>query len=290
MATFPGFSFPLSGLEVTTWDPDDFEFRLPCRWVLGGSFSKLGLLSVVVLEKGKIRVTFQGRAAATGSAPNGPLNANTWRITHDDGDRIFVALVTEISDNPFTAQTVLDLLLVTPLGNGSEVHTVATTMVEDDGDPADPISLTFLGITSTAKPPASRENERIDLFNSPFPVNPFGGTLAIGSDGDYIRVSGADLDRKLIYRRLSTRPGSFKHLPDYGLGIGEQEPVALGTASPEAFKQEIRRQILQEPTIQDAQVRLSINPREGILTVQLRAQRNTNETFSENMTFGGDLG
>lgn len=290
MATFVGFSFPLSGLEVIGWNADDFEFRLPCRWVLGGSFTQLGLVAVTVVGKGLVRVEFQGRASSEGTAQGGPLNSNSWLVTHANGDRIFVASVTEVSDNPFTAQTVVDLLLVTPLGGGSEVHTVSTSMVEADGDPADPISLTFLGMTSTAQASPVRENERVDLFNSPFPVNPFGGTLAIGSDGDYIDVSGADLDRKLIYRRLSTRPGSFKHLPDYGLGIGEQEPIGLGTFSTEAFKQEVRRQVLQEPTIVDAQVNLEVNPGKGILTIRIRAQRTTGETFNEAMTFGGDLG
>jgi phage baseplate assembly protein W len=98
--------------------------------------------------------------------------------------------------------------------------------------------------------------------------------------GDYSLVSGADLVKKLILRRLVTQRGGFSHLPNYGTGvIAIKEP--LNSAGLARAKQEIERQVLLEPEVKEVSVSLSLDNANGILTIIVKGRlKPTGESFS----------
>lgn len=95
-----------------------------------------------------------------------------------------------------------------------------------------------------------------------------GGTLTVETSGDYGSVSGDELVKKLIFRRLISSPGDFFHLPEYGLGLSEKEIVH--SANLVQLKAEVERQILLEREVEEASVRLTID--QDILTIQARVR------------------
>jgi hypothetical protein len=99
-----------------------------------------------------------------------------------------------------------------------------------------------------------------DLFNG------VQDSLRIGSNGDYQDMSGADLLRKLVLRRLMTPRGGFFHLPQYGLGIIEKRlwpDIAV-------LKGQVEREVRREPEVVDdaASIQLTTG---GVLTVRVKA-------------------
>ena len=92
-------------------------------------------------------------------------------------------------------------------------------------------------------------------------------TFKIGRDGDYLLEEGENLVRKLIIRRLITRPGEFFHLPDYGIGLRIKEPLPGQIAS---LKKQIEQQAELEPEVESAVASLSFS--NSILIIQLRVR------------------
>jgi len=96
-----------------------------------------------------------------------------------------------------------------------------------------------------------------------------GGTLNVNSAGDYQTMGGVELVRKLIIRRLTTRPGEFFHLPDYGFPFQTADvvrPVELVK-----LRAALREAVKREPEVKDAGVGLSLDSANGVLTVTVRA-------------------
>ena len=109
------------------------------------------------------------------------------------------------------------------------------------------------------------------------------GALQIGADGDYTLQQGAALVRKLIIRRLITRPGEFYHLPDYGLGLRVKEPVPGSIIT---LRGEIERQVELEPEVESALAKVSFSPTNNILTIQLQVVlKATGESFQIGLAF-----
>jgi hypothetical protein len=97
----------------------------------------------------------------------------------------------------------------------------------------------------------------------------FGGTLVIDHGGDYAFMSGADLVKKLIHRRLVSRPGDFFHLPGYGIGLREKEPISPGELV--RLKRNIETQISKEPEVDQCLATLTLSS-DGYLIVQLKVK------------------
>ncbi len=137
-----------------------------------------------------------------------------------------------------------------------------------------PVTADFPGVTEFAvSTPQQVSNSRTrggrDLQNLPAPQvssTGLGGTLVI-KGGDYTLVSGVELARKLITRRLTATPGEFFHLPRYGVGLNVKQAIPGGGLV--RLKQQIERQVLLEPDIVD--VKVSLSQQHNILTCVVRA-------------------
>jgi len=110
-----------------------------------------------------------------------------------------------------------------------------------------------------------------DLANCPAPSGSVvGGTLQIAAGGDYATDTGAALVKKLILRRLTTRPGEFFHLPDYGFGL--KPKGLLKTSDRATLKKQIAQQILLEPEVESVDVAITTSPATGSVTITFRAR------------------
>lgn len=96
------------------------------------------------------------------------------------------------------------------------------------------------------------------------------GTLTIDSGGDYASESGPAFVRKLILRRLTTKPGEFFHLPNYGLGLREKEPLPVNNLR--ALAKAIEQQVALEPEVSAVKANLSYAANAAILYVKVQAQ------------------
>lgn len=99
------------------------------------------------------------------------------------------------------------------------------------------------------------------------------GTLVIESGGDYASMTGAELIKKLILRRLTTKPGDFFHLPNYGIGLREKEPLPV--ADLRKLAKAIELQVAQEPEVAAVKATLAYSASAAVLNVRVQAQLKT---------------
>jgi hypothetical protein len=238
----------------------------------------MDLTSALAVDTHRVRIVLDDTPQAISALLAGDaLNPSTWQIERLDTLAPFtVASVAGISSSAF------DLYVLEALGSRSVAHRVSSTTVlgatetnmeldaelpiEFDPLPSpSSVSMDFWGLAEsvTAIPTASGTQ---DVLNAPTPTQDrVGGTMRVVS-GDYQLHSGADLYRKLVLRRLLTRPGAFFHLPNYGLGLVVKEPVPMGSMT--RLKSEIERQIGLEPETISANASISVTP-DGIATYDL---------------------
>lgn len=213
------------------------------------------------------------------------LNPASWSVLKLVSGFQYTVIGAEMHDD-----THVDVFLLEPLGNHLETHRVtAIDLVAANGSSASaPLSADFLGTVETIDPLQAVALDRFldrDLANPPLQteIGGFSGTLQIGSDGDYETEAGIPLAKKLVIRRLSTPRGGFPHLPTYGIGIIEKEPI-LGSGNLVALRKDIESQILEEPDIEDASARLLLD-RSNVLFIQLRVRLAGNgATFDMQLT------
>ena len=94
------------------------------------------------------------------------------------------------------------------------------------------------------------------------------GTLQIEPGGDYASETGVPFLKKLILRRLVSKPGDFFHLPNYGVGLREKEP--LPTNDLRKLAKQIEMQVLMEPEVATVKATLSYAAAAAVLYVQLK--------------------
>jgi hypothetical protein len=203
------------------------------------------------------------------------LNPQTWLVQRLDTGIFFTVLAAREFDPPF----LYELLLLEAMADHLITHRVkSTTLVAANGIPiAAPSFFDFAGVLDEdlAEPVAATSARRFssrDLANPPFPAGgtTVGGTLVIGAAGDYESEEGTVLLKKLVIRRLTTRPGEFFHLPGYGVGLTVKEPIPAHDLP--GLKKQIERQIGQEPDVEAVQANLSLTAN-GVLTLQLRVRQ-----------------
>lgn len=96
------------------------------------------------------------------------------------------------------------------------------------------------------------------------------GMLEIESGGDYASMTGAELIKKLILRRLTTKPGDFFHLPNYGIGLREKEPLPVSDLRKLAKAIEV--QVAQEPEVGAVKATLAYSASAATLNVRVQVQ------------------
>lgn len=238
-------------------------------WGLGTSALVTGVSvsHAVLLSENTVRVFLTGPVRSASPYVTGDaLNPATWEIYRlPGGEALTVAAATAAPDaaNAFDLQTselLLDAL--------TTYQVDAQHLLDSSGAPlVPPRQADFLGVNPQVDPPGGLQRRGpVDLINYPAPRNPLGGTLQINTSGDYTTVQGRELVKKLIYRRLTTFPGEFFHLPTYGLALlnkGIQTATSLVK-----FRAEVERQALLEPEVAQARAAVSLSP-DGVLILKL---------------------
>ena len=207
------------------------------------------------------------------------MNPGTWSLQNLSTLEFFTILAVREDDPPLR----YELSLLEPLGSHVVQHRLtSTTLLSAFGELiGTPNYFDLAGVVvdlmPTAQTPLTYYQSR-DLRNPPILTKSTGeiaggGTLVIGSNGDYESEEGEALVRKLVLRRLMTPRGGFFHLPDYGLGLAVKEPIPGGDLM--RLKAEIERQCMLEPDVDSALAALTMD-RRNVLTMLLRVRMRGN--------------
>jgi hypothetical protein len=275
---------PLNGINVVAkalgWGLDPFGIT-----PYGSNEAGVGIhvLSAVAIATNEVQVNLSGDVLASSSSGIGDaLNPTTWLIQRLDNGEIFTPVeVVQLSPTSF------GIFTLEPFGPASVQHQVSSsTLLDQSGNLiVPPRSAKFAGVVdlNTVGNAALLANRRVastDLANVQSPNNVeslIGGTLLIDASGDYTTVTGVELVKKLILRRLTTRPGGFFHLPAYGIGLKVKEKIPI-TDLPK-LKAEIERQTLLEPEVDTVAATVSQDV-SGALTVIVKGTlKPTGEPF-----------
>lgn len=159
-----------------------------------------------------------------------------------------------------------EIIVSTPFKSSNYIYRISapTLMSASRVYVSPPYDLDFRGLLPAD--PITDPNRTFDLKNSEL----IGGSFEVTSAGTYARVYGVELLRKMIFRRLSTMPGSFFHLtPDeFGLGIRSKELLRF-SAIP-TMKRKIEDEINKEPGITGTVA--TVDLKDGLLSVKLKVQ------------------
>lgn len=188
------------------------------------------------------------------------LNPSIWtlELAANSSVRWTVLAVSAVSDQ------IVDLALLEPLRGALIVHRVGASLLRLPSELRAPAPRTadFRGMLA-ARTPQRRQSELRDLKNDLFGT----GALVVGADGDYATEGLVPMLRKLILRRLSTMPGAFFHLPDWGMGLVHKGLIFPGDIA--TLEVKIRDTVLEEPELDRADVAVEL-ARNGVLTIKLR--------------------
>jgi len=224
-----------------------------------GTYSTLSILNAFPISNRILHIVLSKEPAHVSPFNVGDaLNPRTWLLQRTDTNQYY----TTLSVRPGALYLEWDIYVLESLAPYGIPHTVfATSLVDTLGSSiVYPGSASFTGCG--AVDPAAKTVQPHDIKND----SQLG--MSIDASGDYARQSGVDLLKKLILRRITTAPGEFFYLTDYGLGIRLKEP--LSTSDLVKLKAELQRQIMREPDIRSVQVGLSMTT-DGILYITVSA-------------------
>jgi hypothetical protein len=239
------------------------------RYTFAGFFSETTLLQGIAaafsvgIRNVRVELALEP-AHSTPTAQGDALNPASWSLQRQDtGEYLTVISVAQV------ALTVYDLATIEKLGDQFVSYLVTAAL--DGTYPSAP----FAGLRSVedsqpALMVACKAAQR-DLACPPVPSDTMlGGTFVIAG-GDYETVESVDLLKKLILRRLVTRPGEFAHLPDYGIGLADKEPIK----STARLEKEIADQVGKEPEVDSAMVKVVVDADNGIVSILIRVKMKT---------------
>lgn len=208
------------------------------------------------------------------------LNPRTWAITDPATMKTWTVMaVKELQPK------VYDILTLEPLPKHfTEMRLSTSTLQSFLSIPFPTLAFLFNGAflaanNTTEAQTASRGYLMQDLANQPTPPlqdisgiysDLVGGTLEIDAAGDYISQHGAALVRKLIIRRLLSKPGDFFHLPEYGVGLRVKEPIP--TSDLRKLAVIIEEQAALEPEVQAVKANLAYSAAANALEVRVRVK------------------
>lgn len=228
----------------------------------------------VAIAVNTVEVTFEDPPLAVSPVGTGDaLNPASWAVSRPDIGQQFTVM-TVVQKSP----TVFDVVIYERFASQAISHLVdASGVFTPSGDPiAAPATFTFAGVLSdkvdTEEHRAAAQQIVVtDIANPPTPgdLSSIGGVRIINAAGDYASESGGALLKKLILRRLATKPGEFYHLPDYGIGLGVKE--VLPVKDLRALKKRIETQVLEEPEIDSVQVVIESITGDSIIEISIEA-------------------
>lgn len=188
-------------------------------------------------------------------------NPRTWLITRADTGIAFTVL--RIEPAPVETPETWDITVLEKFGSKNVTHVVSSSTLLDAGGSLidEPDQYNFPGALNsdiaTVEAQAGKRRATVkDLENPQFDRGArTGGTLKIKANGDYQLHSGTEMVKKLILRRILSRPGSFWHLPNYGLGIRVKEPLPSGDLV--SLQRAIVDECKKEPEVSDVVAKVS---------------------------------
>ena len=224
------------------------------------------VLSAIATSERTVEVRLSSAALANSQIGRGDaLNPQSWDVRDFvSGETFHVIAVRKISADTFELYTLFKF------GNFKVIHLVdATAVLKSTGIPyGSPTTFQFLGCAATRR--KVQPSHGVDIANPPFDTNGRpGGTLRVGSSGDYDDESGLDFYRKIIIRRLTTLPGGFFHMPDYGLGLRLKEQLPINDMV--RLQAQIELELAREPEFQSVHARLSLST-SGVLLIEVQVR------------------
>lgn len=234
----------------------------------------VSILTAIAVTTKEVRVYLSAEPTHTSKVtPGDALNPATWTIQRLDGPTYLnVAAVVEYAPTMYGIQTMQ------ALGPASVMHELSSVTLLDIGGGLilPPRKAQFAGLIADTEAGIAAKLARRgalarDIANPSAPKSTpdsFGGTLVIGSAGDYDTVTGAELVKKLIVRRLMTGRGEFFHLPEYGVDFQVKGTVQPG--SMRQLKTAIERQVLKESEVSAASASLLLDS-SNTLTIAIKA-------------------
>ncbi len=228
-----------------------------------------------------VRVTLSRAARAASSIVVGDaLNPRSWVLVGDDSGLSYTVLSVRSVGMPESG-TVFELLLLQKLGPWGKTHTLsAPYLVTPAGVPlGSPSTMSVQGCVAVQAPLPFRSME--DFAKPQLGDGLDGAVFRVGTSGDYDTDSGPTLLRKLFFRRISSTPGSFFHLTNYGLGIKVKSPITNSELA--ALRADAQDQLRREPEVDIAEVSVRRGSN-GTLYLMLRARlRKTGAVVTDNI-------
>jgi len=256
-------------------------------WGLGTIFSANHIVNAYAIANRTVRVTLAATPLAKDNTIVGDaLDPNTWTVRNVDEDEDLTVLTV----GQYNA-TTFDLSLLKELGSIFETQEVDATLLLDSGGLplGPPQTFEFPGLLADTDEDdttrqAARQLTSTDIANPPFAdsTGANGGTLVINAGGDYRNVTGPDLVKKLIIRRLTTTKGAFFHLPDYGMGFRPKwvfYPSQLLT-----LQKEIADQVALEREVESATATVTILSGTSVSVTVNAKLRNYQDPISVTLT------
>jgi hypothetical protein len=198
------------------------------------------------------------------------LNPACWAISRDDsGASLTPVAVAQVNSTTFDISTA-ERFPSHLVGMLAGFQNLLFTSVPQTAT-LDVKGLTWNEYFTAPAEEAQRRRVTTDLANPQASLpgtSNVGGTLAL-KGGDYVNVTGADLVKKLIYRRLATPKGAFAHLPNYGLGLLTAKQLFQPNDLIK-LRAEIERQVKMEPEVSTVRAKISLDPA-GILYISVTA-------------------
>lgn len=233
-------------------------------WGTGVYSASIHVASAVAVSVKCVRVALTAEPAHVSAFAIGDaLNTATWTVT------LGAKTYTVISIAPTGSVLEWDIFVLEPFAGYPSVHRVRSVTLRGVSGAliSIPDYADFYGVAIAAGVPTQATLR--DIKNPQVPNSPVGGTLEITSAGDYASVSGDALVRKLIHRRLTTSPGEFFHLPQYGLLPQlKSTPTASDLVR---LKAEVERQTRNESEVVAAQADVSLTA-QGQLRISVHAR------------------
>lgn len=256
-------------------------------WGLDGSSLPTSEATAYAVGDRKVRIILASEPLhATNTVVGSALNPRTWSITQPSTGKVWTVLSVAMLD-AFTYEIVTLEIFPNHFG---QLELSTSTLQTVMGIPFPSIAVLFNGAyldanSTDQKKTTARGYSPKDIANvqSPYtaansdqlqigvPYNDMvSGTLKINSGGDYASMSGESLVKKLILRRLISKPGDFFHLPNYGAGLREKEPIP--TVELRKIAAQIEQQVALEPEVAESRASLSYAASASALIIQLKVR------------------
>lgn len=228
-----------------------------------GTDPNLYFSSAVAVTTHSVLVTLSNDAVSDSPiAPGDALNPRSWEVSRTDNSYTWTVIgVLEYAARRY------QLFLRTALQSVNRAHKVRSTTLRTPAGLliSAPYEVNFWGVfptTAINEPVGPSDFLTTDVL--------YGG-LQTTEAGSYARIWGDDVIKKMVYRRLTTMPGSYFHIPegDFGVGLKIKEPIR-GSSLP-ALKVRIEMELLKEPGVIGAKVGLE-SIAGGGLTIRAKVQ------------------